>query len=89
MKAQPRWVSCQIHLEVWLNPLPAFASIFLSGKILLHPQQQCSGPLQKGRRETMPLQRRWGHQNVFLLGFSLEVGQRGWKAAAIPWLLSI
>lgn len=39
MKAQPRWVSCQIHLEVWLNPLPAFASIFLSGKIFLHPQQ--------------------------------------------------
>lgn len=39
MKAQPGCVSCQIRLKVWLDPLPAFASIFQSGKTLLHPRQ--------------------------------------------------
>lgn len=48
-RVQPCWVSCQIRLKVWLNPLPAFASIFSSGKILLHPRRQawwCSAPPQ-------------------------------------------
>jgi len=40
MKAQPCWVPLQIRLEVWPHPSPAFTSVFLSAKILLHPLQK-------------------------------------------------